>query len=239
MCVADVAAATGPYNALQQITRDRSPLPTMASTDVSLPTFPQHFLPTTLTFHLFSNHCIYILYLHNPKLTTTQASPANSTQESRTTRTSQEAPPSTAVSKQPSRPNIVIHYPLFTSHTLPMPAGPMRVEGWAQLTTEFPERDVIAALLGICRYGARIGYKGERNSVIIHPNLATAESDSDLVTADIVSELQKSRLETYPDSQSLPPHFTASPLGLTDKADGGQAAHPSPLVSIGGPNCHK
>lgn len=43
-----------------------------------------------------------------------------------------------------------------------------------------------------------------------------------LVTSEITSELSKSRLKTYPDYTSHPSHFTASPLGLIDKSDGGK-----------------
>ena len=40
------------------------------------------------------------------------------------------------------------------------------------------------------------------------------------VSADILCELHKSRLEVFPNLNSLPSHFTAYSLGLTDKADG-------------------
>ena len=68
--------------------------------------------------------------------------------------------------------------------------------------------------------GARIGYEGDRNALQIYPNLKTAEDDPHLVTSGIESELEKGRLQEYPDRGNLPDHYTASPLGLTDKADG-------------------
>lgn len=84
----------------------------------------------------------------------------------------------------------------------------------------FPDREVIDAILGICKFGARIGYEGERNSITIHKNLTSALENPDLVTKDIETELEKNRLEYYPNLNSLPRDFVASPLGLTDKSDG-------------------
>jgi len=101
-----------------------------------------------------------------------------------------------------------------------MPAGLLRPQGWEQLTKDFPNQQVVMAILGICQYGARIGYEGYRSSITIHPNLTTAERDSNIVMADITSEQLKNRLEYYPNLKSLPTWFTASPLGLKDKADG-------------------
>ena len=74
--------------------------------------------------------------------------------------------------------------------------------------------------MGICRYGARIGYEGPRNSVNIYPNLSTAEEDEEIVTADIVSELADNRLKCYLNRSCLPTYYKASPLGLVDKSDG-------------------
>ena len=56
--------------------------------------------------------------------------------------------------------------------------------------------------------------------VRIYTNLGTAEADPDIVTADVKLEYQKRHLELYPNEASLPEYYTASPLGLTDKADG-------------------
>ena len=124
------------------------------------------------------------------------------------------------ISKEPARPNTTIHYPLFSPHSLPMPTGQLRETGWKQLTTQFPDHKVIRAILGICRYGAKIGYEGCRKTTTIHPNLSSANIDAALVTADLASELKKNRLEVYQDSGSLPQHYMASPLGLADKSDG-------------------
>ena len=100
-----------------------------------------------------------------------------------------------------------------------MPPGQLRKEGWAALTQAYPDQRVITAILGICTFGARIGYEGNRDTITIYPNLSTAMTDAQLVAADILSEVSKNRLAVYKDSQCLPSHYTASPLGLTDKAD--------------------
>ena len=119
-----------------------------------------------------------------------------------------------------ARPNTAIHYPLFTSHKLKMPAGTLKAAGWEHLARNFPDSEVVVALLGICQYGARIGYESVRSAVTIHSNLSTANDDPALVTAEIISEIERGRLEVYPNRASLPNNYTASPIGLTDKSDG-------------------
>ena len=54
------------------------------------------------------------------------------------------------------------------------------------------------------------------------PKSSTSETEADLVTADIAAEYCKKHLEIYPNFSSLPRHYTASPLGLVDKSDGGK-----------------
>ena len=101
-----------------------------------------------------------------------------------------------------------------------MPTGQLRETGWKQLTTLFPDHEVIRATLGICPYGAKIGYEGCRKTTTIHPNLSSANIDTALVTADLASELKENRLEVYQDSGSLPQHYMPCLLGLADKSDG-------------------
>jgi len=101
-----------------------------------------------------------------------------------------------------------------------MPAGQLRAAGWKAVTTGYPDPNIMITILGICKFGARIGYEGDRNAPRIYPNLKTAADDPHLVTSNIESELEKGRLEEYPDRGNLPDHYTASPLGLMDKADG-------------------
>jgi len=88
------------------------------------------------------------------------------------------------------------------------------------LTQAYSDQTVITAIPGICTFGARIGYKGHRDTIPIYPNLSTAMTDSQLVAADILLEVSKSRLQVHNDSRSLPSHNIASPLGLTDMGEG-------------------
>jgi len=128
--------------------------------------------------------------------------------------------PSMATPKLPPRPNTVLHYILFTPHNLPMPAGPLKTAGWKRLTAKFQDQEVIAAILSVCQYGARIGYCGQRTAPTIYPNLPTVDQNAAIVTQEIESEMRRGRLEVYLNRASLPRHYTASPLGLTDKSDG-------------------
>jgi len=82
---------------------------------------------------------------------------------------------------------------------------------------------LITALLGIYIFGARIGYEEYCITTTIHPNIKTAIAETPTVSADILLELNKSGLEVFRDLHSLPREFTASPLGLTNKADGSKA----------------
>ena len=96
----------------------------------------------------------------------------------------------------------------------------LKLEGWEWLRVQFPDRGVIAAIIRIDRFGVRIGYEGVKESWTIHPNLFTAHADTAIVTADIATELRRNRLLVYLNKEDLPKYYTASPLGLTDKADG-------------------
>ncbi|KAG0640608.1 hypothetical protein HOY80DRAFT_1041362 [Tuber brumale] len=109
-------------------------------------------------------------------------------------------------------------YDLLEKYT-PTPAGQLKANGWKDLTREYPDQQVITAILGICHYGVRKGYEGQPSGIVIHPNLASAKDNTDIVAHDIESEMKKNRLELYSDSQNLPNYYTASPLGLADKAD--------------------
>ena len=101
-----------------------------------------------------------------------------------------------------------------------MPPGQLNLQAWRRLTLRYPDQALISSLLGICEFGARIGFQGHWNSITIHQNLSTATEDPAIVAADIEAELGKNRLMLYSSYDSLPPNFTASPLGLADKADG-------------------
>jgi len=116
-------------------------------------------------------------------------------------------------------PNKRIHYPLFTPHSLLLPVGQLRAEGWEKVTAFFPEGAVTFAISGICRFGARIGLQSVPKSATLYPNLSAAKVNTPLVTSDIATEMSKNRLVLYQDREALLIHYSALPLGLTDKAD--------------------
>ena len=124
------------------------------------------------------------------------------------------------VSKQPPRPNTTLPYSVFTYHETPMPAGQLRHDGWRHFLAVYPEPVVVEAILGICQYGARIGHEGHRGPGQIHPNLKSAEDFPETISTDIAKELENERFDCYTSLSITPEDFVASPLGLTDKADG-------------------
>lgn len=119
-----------------------------------------------------------------------------------------------------AHPNNSIHYQLFTPHSFALPADRLKPTGWEKLTAHFPDRHVTQAIMGICRYGARIGFQGIWEAPTIHPNLATAQADTNQVMADIKNKLNLNRLLVSPDTLLLLTNYTPSPPGLTDKSDG-------------------
>jgi len=73
-----------------------------------------------------------------------------------------------------------------------------------------------------------------RQPTTIHPNLASAMIDRAQVTCDMKNELSKNRLQLFSETGSLPPHYIASALGLTDKADGSKRRiHHLPYAAAG------
>ena len=101
-----------------------------------------------------------------------------------------------------------------------MPAGQLCHLAWGRLTREYPDREVIRTIIGICLFGARIDSEGELSTITIHQNLFTAFEFPEVVTTEIQAELTKHRLRLYTSYNQLPQFFTASPLGLTVKSDG-------------------
>ena len=67
-----------------------------------------------------------------------------------------------------------------------MPTGHLKGEGWGKLTQDYPDPDVITAVLGLCSLGAGIGYQGYRKTTAIHPNVKTAIAEARTVSADLL-----------------------------------------------------
>jgi len=184
-----------------------------------------------------SLYCLYITF----KLTCRQATLT-------LTLTTHEVPPMypllenycliSSVCKHAARPNTAIHYPLLVPHQLYLPRSQLSIKEWERATLDSPDRAVITTILGICRYGARIGYEGHRETPTIYPNLPIAQTDEHLLSSDNAVELGKNPLAIYPEPSQLPNHYTASPLGLIDKSDGSKrrihhlSYHPLSVGSI-------
>ena len=208
-----MAAAIAHRNVQLATLRDHNQSCLLEPTDVSFPAFstcPCYNQLSSRSFLYISLHC------DNAKLTATQAIPSYTTEKQETS-SMNTMHPMPLVSKQLPRPNTLIHYTLFIPHKIPMPVGQLRLEGWRELTRGYADQGVITQILGMCQYGAQIGYEGQRSGIVIHPNLASAEENPEQVTADIEVERNRSRFETYPDSTSLPDYYTASPVSLADK----------------------
>lgn len=129
-------------------------------------------------------------------------------------------PEAPKVSQPPPRPNTTIPYPVYSQYTIPMPAGQLQLAGWREFSRTYPVQAVVEAISGICRFGARIGYRGPRGPMQIHQNLSSAKDAPYTVTTDIKAELENNCLECYPSIETPPEYFIASPLGLIDKSDG-------------------
>ena len=85
-----------------------------------------------------------------------------------------------------------------------MPAGQLCHLAWGRLTREYSNREVIRVIIGICLFGARIGYEGELSTITIHQNLSTAFEFPEAVTTEIQAELTKHRLRLYTSYNQLP-----------------------------------
>lgn len=109
-------------------------------------------------------------------------------------------------SKPPPPSNTRIYYSLFTPHEFSMPAGPLISKGWKKVMTNYPNKDLVTALLGIFKFGARIGYEGSGTQPIIYPNLPTVHANShpSLLSSDLAVEQNMNRLKTYPNMEPLP-----------------------------------
>jgi hypothetical protein len=119
--------------------------------------------------------------------------------------------------------NTALRFPLFTPHSFRMPLGPLlpNIDNWRALLTTHPNRPFVSAILGIIRFGARIGYAGTRSSPpIIYRNLSTASDAPLLLQSDLEKQLSANRLQIYNSEADLPQGYIASPLGLVDKSDG-------------------
>ena len=101
-----------------------------------------------------------------------------------------------------------------------MPAIPLKPDAWQRHSKGYPDTEVINTLVGIARYGARIGFSGIRTGQRIAKNLSSADELPIILMEDIAEQERHERLMRYNDIHSLPPFFFSSPLGLVDKPNG-------------------
>ena len=85
-----------------------------------------------------------------------------------------------------------------------MPAGSLKKKEWMKLMASYPDPKVVEAILGICRFGARIGSEYHRMCITVYPNLTSGLDHPATVTGDILKEVTKNRLECYQGYSTLP-----------------------------------
>ena len=118
----------------------------------------------------------------------------------------------------PSRPNTLILFDVFnpSDADLVNSPSPFLIPGWEQLLRQYPDRQLVSALLGILKKGCRIGYDGEKQ-LILSKNLKSINLDVQSLQSTLDDDLIKGRVihrfPTFP--------FISSPLGLVPKHDGG------------------
>ena len=108
----------------------------------------------------------------------------------------------------------MIHYDLCSPHPHTIPRIPLKPEAWHRHCKDYPYQEVIDAIVGIARFGARIGYNGARKGQRIARNLPNADDLPELLKEDIIEQEGHDRLTWYNSLNALPPCFFSSPLGL-------------------------
>ena len=101
-----------------------------------------------------------------------------------------------------------------------MPRVPLNPSGWVQLCQDYSDKAVAEAVVGIPRFGARIGFQGTRNGRCIAQNLLSAGQLPGLLREDLLEQIENDQLIIYKSPDALPHVFYSSPLGLVDKPRG-------------------
>jgi hypothetical protein len=91
-----------------------------------------------------------------------------------------------------------LRYELFTRHSLPLPPGPLKIQGWRALLTNYPNREFVNTLLAIIEYGAAI-----------HDNHTKTNLARDPLTAYPQKQLAANRVKVYDDSKTLQAAYIA------------------------------
>lgn len=75
-----------------------------------------------------------------------------------------------------------------------MPHVPLRPDASETLCQNYPKKEVVNAIVGIARYGARIGFQGDRNGQYISKNLTTADELPEILEQDVAEQESHDRL---------------------------------------------
>lgn len=114
-----------------------------------------------------------------------------------------------------ARPNTLSRYAVYDMNDYPASVSPLRLEMWAFLLREYPDRGFVADLLGIIRYGAKLGYSGdlEARPADDVPNLPMDEQALDHVRATVKARLDAGQCRLAHPGESV----VCSPIGTVPK----------------------
>ena len=120
----------------------------------------------------------------------------------------------------PARPNTEQLFPLFTPQShIPDSHNSSRVERIRYHLREYPDQEFPETLVGITKYGARVGFTGSAKRTL-RPNHPSIHNHMDVIDKYIDKEISAGRVREI--TGNLPPSFFCSPLGLTPKKRDGE-----------------
>ncbi len=93
---------------------------------------------------------------------------------------------------------------------------PLILKEWEQALRKHPNQREVDFVLDTLRHGADVRFKGDRDKMIISPNLTTAEDNPEVIEAYLKEEVQLGRM-AGPFDQPPIPNFRSSPLGAVPK----------------------
>ena len=101
-----------------------------------------------------------------------------------------------------------------------MPRVPLNPSGWVQLCQDYPDEAVAEAVVGIARFGARIGFQGTRNGQRIAQNLLSAGQLPGLLQEDLLEQMGERLAHNLRVPRRPPPCVLFLPLGACRQARG-------------------
>ena len=73
----------------------------------------------------------------------------------------------------------------------------MSISGWRNHCQNYPDKAVVAAIVGIAQYGARIGFQGIREGHHLAQNLVSAYKLPEILRGDLQEQMENDRLIIY------------------------------------------